>query len=337
MRYAVSALLIMALGALAPGQAHAQTPEGNATLAEQLFNQGRDLVKANQWADACPKFEASLRYDPVLGTRLNLATCYEHIGKLASAWGLYRESIELARKAGDTKRAEYAQKQATALEPRLPKLAISAPANAPTGLVVKRDDTPVDAGALGVALYVDPGTHSVTASAPGFEAATLSVTVTEGKTETVAIPALVAKPVPAAVAGKSTEPGDAPVDTAPVPRSRRRTYAAIGLGGAGAIAIGVGLVFGAKASSKWSDAKKLCGADAACSDPDTFAQTKKLVSDGRSAGNIATGLVIGGLAAGAAGAVVWFWPRPAERTTTAARVVPVFHDGGAGLALTGAF
>lgn len=337
MRHAVSALLIMALGALGVSHAQAQTPEGNATLAEQLFNQGRDLVKANQWADACPKFEASLRYDPVLGTRLNLATCYEHIGKLASAWGLYRESIELARKAGDTKRAEYAQKQATALEPRLPKLAISAPANAPTGLVVKRDDTPVDAGALGVALYVDPGTHSVTASAPGFEAATLSVTVTEGKTETIAIPALVARPVPPAVAGKSTEPGDAPVDTAPVPRSPRRTYAAIGLGGAGVIAIGVGLVFGAKASSKWSDAKKLCGSDVVCSNPDDFNQSKKLISDGRSAGNIATGLVIGGLAAGAAGAVVWFWPRPAEHSTATAHLVPVPHDGGAGLALTGTF
>jgi hypothetical protein len=333
MRHAVGALL---LTALALGHAHAQTPEGNATLAEQLFNQGRDLVKANQWADACPKFEASLRYDPVLGTRLNLATCYEHVGKLASAWGLYRESIELARKAGDTKRAEYAQKQATALEPRLPKLAISAPANAPAGLAVKRDDTPVDAGALGVALYVDPGTHSVTASAPGFESAKLSVTVTEGKTETVAIPALVARPVPAAVAKKASEPSEeTPVDTAPVPRSPRRRYLALGLGGAGVVAIGVGLVFGAKASSKWSDARKLCGDDLVCSDPASFNQSKKLVSDGRSAGNVATGLVIGGLAAGAAGAVVWFWPRSAERTT--AHLVPVPHDGGAGLALTGVF
>src|SRR4051795_1100570 len=117
MKYAVGALLVLALGV---GRAHAQpSPEGSSSaLAEQLFNQGRDLIKANNWADACPKFEASLRYDPVLGTRLNLASCYEHIGKLASAWGLYRESIELAKKAGDNKRAEYAQKQAGALEPR---------------------------------------------------------------------------------------------------------------------------------------------------------------------------------------------------------------------------
>src|SRR5215468_6268206 len=130
MRQAVGTFLIMWV---VTGRAQAQTPEGRSSvLAEQLFYQGQDLVKAGNWVEACPKFEASLRYAPVLGTELNLATCYEHIGKLASAWGLYRESVELAKKAGDTKRAEYAQKQATALEPRLPKLAISAPANAPT-------------------------------------------------------------------------------------------------------------------------------------------------------------------------------------------------------------
>ena len=86
------------------GRAHAQ-PGASSTIAEQLFNQARDLAKANQWVEACPKFEASLRYDPVLGTQLNLATCYEHIGKLASAWGLYREATELANKAGDAKRS----------------------------------------------------------------------------------------------------------------------------------------------------------------------------------------------------------------------------------------
>jgi len=100
MKYAVGALLVLAL---VPSRAHAQAPasEGSSSaLAEQLFNQGRDLSKVNNWADACPKFEASLRYDPVLGTRLNLATCYEHVGKLASAWGLYRESIEAREESG---------------------------------------------------------------------------------------------------------------------------------------------------------------------------------------------------------------------------------------------
>src|SRR5512138_3647032 len=101
-----------------PIDAHAQ-PADNTALAEQLFNEGRELGKANNWAAACPKFEASLRYDPAVGTRLNLATCYEKVNKPASAWGQYREAADVAAKQGDTKRRDFAQKAAAALEPRL--------------------------------------------------------------------------------------------------------------------------------------------------------------------------------------------------------------------------
>jgi tetratricopeptide (TPR) repeat protein len=340
-------VLMISLAASAWGPAYAQSPppaaspsaspSGNSSaLAEQLFNQARDLAKANQWAEACPKFEASLRYDPVLGTRLNLATCYEHIGKLASAWGLYRESIELARKAGDSKRADYAAKQAAALEPRLPKLAISVPSAPPAGFIVKRDDTALDAGALGVALYVDPGAHKVTASAPGFEPVSVSVTLAEGKTETLAIPALVARP--AEPGEKETRPGveSTAADEPAGPRSRTRTFAAIGLGAAGVVAVGVGLVFGAKASSSYKDATALCGDNLVCS-ADNFNRDKKLVADARSSATLSTVMVIGGGAAIAAAAIVYF-TAPRTRETATARVVPaVTRDGGAGLALMGTF
>jgi hypothetical protein len=335
MRHVLGALVMVCVVA---GHARAQSTATSGTssaLAEQLFNQARDLAKANQWAEACPKFEASLRYDPVLGTRLNLATCYERIGKLASAWGLYRESLELAKKAGDSKRADYAQKQAAALEPRLPKLAIFLPSNPPAGFVVKRDDTPVDSGALGVALYVDPGAHTVTASAPGFEAFSVSVTLVEGKTESFAIPALVAKPAAPAAEPK---PGAELVDNAPAaPPSRTRTYVAIGAGAAGVVAVGVGLVFGAKARSSYSDAKALCGDDQVCPAAD-FSRDKQLVQDARSSATISTVMVIGGGAAIAAGAILYFTgPRGHARENNTARIVPVTHNGGAGLALLGTF
>lgn len=330
MKYAVGALLVVAI--VASG-AHAQQAGSSSALAEQLFNQGRDLMKANQYAEACPKFEASLRYDPVLGTRLNLATCYEHLGKLASAWGLYRESIELARKAGDTRRAEFAQRQAAALEPRLPKLAITAPPRPPAGFAVKRGDTAVDAGALGVALYVDPGTHTIVASAPGFEPFTVTVTLVEGRTETLVIPALVARP-----AAPRPEPGetDAETDAESAPASPTRKYVALGLGGAGVVAAGVGLVFGASARSSFNEAKGLCGDELVCTDVETFDQNRRLVSQARSNATKSTVLMIGGGAAIAAGVVVLLTaPRAPERAT--ARLVPVPHDGGAGVALTGTF
>src|ERR1051325_9814246 len=96
----------IAVSLLVCGVAAAQ-PSDSTALAEQLFNEGRALAKANNWTAACPKFEQSLRYDPALGTRLNLATCYEKTGRLASAWSLYRESAGFAAKEGGTKRREY--------------------------------------------------------------------------------------------------------------------------------------------------------------------------------------------------------------------------------------
>lgn len=319
---------------------HAQPSDTSAT-AEQLFNQGRDLSKARRWAEACPKFEASLHYDPVLGTRLNLAICYEHIGKLASAWGLFRETMQLASKAGDVKRRDFAQKQAAALEPRLPRLAVSAPAHPPDGFVVRRDGAPIDPGAQGVALYVDPGPHEITASAPGFEAFTRTVTSVEGKADTLAIPAL--KPVPVAPIARPEPPrppARAQVDprvatqAAPAPSQTRR-YVALGVGGAGAAALGVGLVFGARARSTYRDAETLCGADLVC-DPESYDKGKRLVRDANSQATISTVLVAAGGAAIVTAAVLWITaPRPRERTV--ARVLPVAHDRGAGLVVAGSF
>ncbi|HEX8110658.1 MAG TPA: tetratricopeptide repeat protein [Kofleriaceae bacterium] len=345
------------------GGAHAQV-KNSSTIAEQLFKEARDLAKANHWAEACTKFEASLHHEPVLGTRLNLATCYEHIGKLASAWSIYRESIALAKKANDAKRAAYAQKHADALEPRLAKLVISAPATQPAGFVVTRDGTPLDGSALGIALYVDAGPHGIAASAPGFEAFTHTVTLSDGKTETVEIPTLAAIPAPAPEAPKpapeAPKPGtqDHAATTEPVvvtspphssatitpatesaPAARvpsTRKYVGIGVGAAGVAATGIGLLFGAKASSANRDAKSLCGADLVCSNSADYEKGKQLLGDAHSNATISTVLVAAGGAAVVAGAIVLLTAHPtAERTV--ARIVPVSHDRGAVLAVVGRF
>jgi tetratricopeptide (TPR) repeat protein len=334
-RVVISAVIMT--GAVVTERAHAQPSDATA-VAEQLFNQARELAKANQWAEACPKFEASLRADPVLGTRLNLADCYEHLGKLASAWGLFREAIELAAKAGD-KRRDYAQQQADALEPRLPKLTISVPEHPPAGLVVARDGAPIDAGALGVALYLDPGPHAITASAPGFEALTRTVTLAEGKAETLALPALTAVPVRATAAPQAPPqaPNERPTATSQpeLVISPTRRYVAMAVGAAGVASIGVGLFFGSKANSAYHDAKALCGSNLVCS-TDNYTRGQQLIRDTRSDATISTVLIAAGGAAIVTGAVVWLTGRrPHERGI--AQIVPVTYDRGSGLAVTGRF
>lgn len=323
---------VMLLVSVSLGAKTVAAQSNSSAVAEQLFNQARELAKANQWAEACPKFEASLRYDPVLGTRLNLATCYEKIGKLASAWGLYREAIEQAKKANDEKRRDYAQKQADLLEPRLPKLAITAPANPPAGLVVKRDETQIDTAELGVAVYVDPGAHVISASAPAHETFTATVTSIEGKTDTLALPGLIAKPAePVAVI-----PVAQPVDTAPTgPRSKTRVYTAIGIGGAGVVATGVGILFGVQANSKKSDLESLCGSDLRCPE-ESFARGKQLHKDADSKAMQSTIVTAIGGAAIVAGVVV-FLTAPREQEAPVARITPTVTNDGAGLVLTGSF
>ena len=65
-------------------------PTESVAAAEQLFEQARALFDKGNFADACPRFGASYKLDPALGTLLNMATCYEMLGHIASAWGHYR-------------------------------------------------------------------------------------------------------------------------------------------------------------------------------------------------------------------------------------------------------
>ena len=305
----------------------------SSAIAEQLFNEARELGKAGKWTEACPKFEASFKQDPALGTRLNLANCYERIGRLASAWGTYRDAATFAQKAGDAKRADYAQKQALLLEPRLPKLTITAPSTQPTGFAVTRDGAAVSTAELGLALYVDPGAHEVAASAPGFVSFSQKITLVEGKADAIVIPDLVAKP-------EEQTPVATPVVTTPVvedaPVSPTRKYIGLGVGGAGLVAVGVGLVFGKMAMSANDDAEELCGAELQCSAAN-FDAGKKLIDDGRTKGTISTVMVVAGGAAVVAGVVIFITaPRATERAT-AARIIPVIDRESAGIGLVGSF
>ena len=125
--------------ALGPLTAHAQTAEDKAA-AEALFDEGRTLMEKGDVAGACRKFEESDRLDTAPGTLLNLAGCYERLGKVASAWATYRRAAPLARERGQTEREKFARTRATELEPRLPRLRILVPDQSKVeGLTIARD------------------------------------------------------------------------------------------------------------------------------------------------------------------------------------------------------
>src|SRR6188768_3726631 len=49
--------------------------------AGELFSEGRKLVEAGSYKEACPKFEQSASLNLGIGVQFNLADCWEHIGR----------------------------------------------------------------------------------------------------------------------------------------------------------------------------------------------------------------------------------------------------------------
>ena len=107
-----------ALLAAAVFLASPSAPAGDdKAAAESLFQAGVDLMNQQRFAEACPKFAESQRAEPSTGTLINLGSCYERIGKTASAWAVYVEAVELARKQGRTDREATASGRVAACGP----------------------------------------------------------------------------------------------------------------------------------------------------------------------------------------------------------------------------
>src|SRR5260370_42415008 len=96
--------------------------------AQALFDEGMALIKARDFAKACPKLAESQRLDPGIGTQFHLADCYERQGLVASACAQFLEVASLAMAPGPTDRGQAARKRAQKLRPRFPRLPLVGPA-----------------------------------------------------------------------------------------------------------------------------------------------------------------------------------------------------------------
>jgi tetratricopeptide (TPR) repeat protein len=233
-KHLVAIALIASLG-LSSRAAHGQSDSDRAA-AQTLFEEGQALKDAGNMREACDKFQASQKLDAAVGTQLNLADCYEQLGKTASAWVNFVEVAE-SKEAGE-KRAAFAQKRADALRPRLTKLVIQVAAPA-RDMTIHRGDVLVPRETWGTSVPVDPGSYPITARAPGKSPWRETVKVEgEGEEITVRVPALLARP-----AGSEPEPDiDPPSEEAPRDDGSGQRIAGgviMGLGIAGIVAGGV--------------------------------------------------------------------------------------------------
>jgi hypothetical protein len=177
------------------GPASAQSASDSAT-AQALFDRAKALMREGKYADACAALEESQRIESRSGTALNLADCYEHAGRLASAWSTFLEAATLAKATGDTEREIGARDRAALLAPRLSNLVIEAPlAEFTPGLEISRDGQVVGVAQLGLPLPADSGSHTIAATAPGRKRWTKEVMVkNDASTLTLVVPDLETEP-----------------------------------------------------------------------------------------------------------------------------------------------
>lgn len=289
-------LLIVGVVALWGTSAAAQAGDSKAA-AEALFVEGRTLVEQGRLQEACEKFEASQRLDPGLGTMLNLADCYEKIGKTASAWAEYREAIPAARAAGSPEREDLARSRSEALESRLSTLTIRLMGEGHGTVEVRRDGLLVDRAVLSTAIPVDPGTHEITAQAPGHAVFQTKVEVgTDGDQVEVQVPPL------SSTTEAPADNQDAIVkdDGARTGRAQR-TWGVVAAS-VGVVGLGVGTAFGIIALNKWGKVKDGCLDYPYNCSPSAV----DLQSSARTSGTVSTvGFIVGAVGL-VAGGVLWF-------------------------------
>jgi hypothetical protein len=300
----VSAVVVVG----AAGDAHA-AGANDAAAAEALFSEGKRLMSAGQFAAACPKFAESQRLDPGVGTMLWLGECYGKNGQTASSWAIFHEAEALAAKTKDP-RMTVAREEAAKLEPKLSKIVIDVAAiSDQQSLEIKRDGVLLGKPLWGTPTPIDPGEHSITASAPQKKTwqGKVNVPASGGSTVSIKIPELEAGPIETPPVGEPGADGPAP----------GRTQRILGLvvGGVGIVGLGVGTYFGLQVKSKKDDSEGHCNGNL-CDQAGVDAR-----NDARSLATISDIAFIAGGALVIGGVVIYLTaPSSSSRPQSAGRV-----------------
>jgi hypothetical protein len=286
--------------------------------AKELFEEGQTLAKQGKWVQACALFSESNKLDNQVGTELNLADCFVHVGKLADAWKLFDQGAAKLERINKT-RAQGVRKVADDLAGKLATVVVKVaqPDLVELTITIAGHDVAVKPQ---ITERLDPGTVVVTATAPNHEPFKTTVTIPAGASVTVDVPAFTSG------VARHEEPPPAVGD-----RKRSRVYLALGLGGAGGIAIISGIVLNVVAQNRY-DAVIHSSDCLPTMPPMCYTPGLQKIADAQELADVGTGAIVVGGAAIAVGAAVWYFA-PREQVT----VTPVASAHGVGLSIGGSF
>jgi hypothetical protein len=334
--------LAFSLFLLAPA-AHAQTAADRAT-ARELGLDGQNALDKKDYATAEDRFRRAdaLYHAPTL--LLGYARAEAALGKVVNASEAYnriiREGVAPGAPPVFVAAVEAAKAEAGAVQARIASVTIAVVG--PENPVVTLDEQPVPVAALGVKRPVDPGEHTVKATADGWMPAETKFTVadagaataslkltkvTAGATPAVGTTAPTTSNPAATTSTGSNAPPAADTGTASS-GSTQRMLGLVGMG-VGVVGLGVGAVTGILAIGKHSTLTTECtGPGGTC----VTQQSQSDLDSYHSIGMVSTiGFIAGGVLA-AGGAVLFFTaPKGASAgPATGLRVMPVVGVGSVG-------
>jgi hypothetical protein len=289
--------------------------------ARTLAQEGQQALDAKKFSAAADKFTRAdaLVHAPTL--LLGLARAQLGLGKLVESQESYnriiREGVAQGAPRSWSKALEDATKEVDGITARLPWVTITV--LGPTNPEVVIDSTPVPSAALGVKRPVNPGSHTVRASAEGFQPAEKTMNFAEGQSVSVNLE-LEQAPADAAPAAAATPAPETP----PPSGGGRKTagFVALGIGGAGLIA---GAITGGLAISKHNQLAGQCPGSVC---DNTLGSS---VNSYHTLGTISTvGFIVGGVGV-AAGAVLLLTAPKESAPATQAHWTPFVGVGSAGV------
>jgi len=223
-------------GSMITASALAQTP-----VASELYDKGLAEMNERRFETGCPMLAESVRLDRRPGSLFTLAECQARWGKTATAVAHFDDYLawygrmSTSDQTAQRDRYDLARARKAELEPKVPKLLLELPPDAPADTVVELDRTRLDRPAIGVGLPVDPGAHRVVVKTGGKErerrfeiAESASLTI---KLELPELERSAPRPAPVVRADEKK------AETPPKSSDSRKTWmlGAFGLGGAGLV------------------------------------------------------------------------------------------------------
>ena len=311
----------------------------NTQQARALFQEALALVAAGDYPNALGKLERVASFKRTPQVVFYIAVCHEKMGKLVMALGEYRIAYADAEAAGASDVVSEAKDAITALEPRIPTLALTK-GEGSQAAVIRVDGKELGDAILAEPMPFDPGTRVIEASASGYKPYRREVRLEEGKKTSITV---TLEPVSAAVAPPVTDgrpaedKPDPTVGTSDVESASSSTLAWVSMG-VGVVSLAASGFFYQRRSKAISDLDDVCGTDKdRC--PASAQSTYDAGKRDTMIGNVALGVGVVGVVTG----LILFasdgssGEEPAQPKAASVRVTPSSQGAWAGMSLDGRF